>query len=412
MWLYLPNRTSNYSQEPGGSLSLSDSQCQRLAQSAMWRSTFRRPESWRRAFEKDASMTLLSGVTCEPSTADAFVDEWLESLEDSPAPTCPSPASGLASTGSIPGCGGSTPESFAKFNPDGSLSKTSRQFSIFQQDEPYSENFPKWGLMQSGELFELPTWAPRISENGHSSWPTPIAQDTQNTDPEEFLERKGRAPNGAITSLNIVATNWPTPDANTSTYSNGHMGPNLRELAAMWRTPQSHDAAGGDPTRVNRFGTEHGGRNLADDVTLWRTPDSPGTGGPRNRQGSQGNGHQVTIAEQAEHWMTPNVPNGGRVLPEADVIAKGATADGKRQVGLEMQSRYFRQDQATQNPGDESSSNGRTLRRRLNPAFVCWLMTWPWWWTHPAPISFAPEAMALWLSKARQHLSNCVGGLD
>ena len=41
-------------------------------------------------------------------------------------------------------------------------------------------------------------------------------------------------------------------------------------------------------------------------LDTWRTPDSPGTGGPRNRQHSIGEGHQVTIAEQAEHWKTPH----------------------------------------------------------------------------------------------------------
>jgi hypothetical protein len=65
---------------------------------------------------------------------------------------------------------------------------------------------------------------------------------------------------------------------------------------------------GGDPNRVRRYGTKHGCANLADDVTL---------------------------------WATPNAPNGGRTLPEEDVLAKGATENGKRQVGLEMQARYF-----------------------------------------------------------------------
>jgi hypothetical protein len=41
-----------------------------------------------------------------------------------------------------------------------------------------------------------------------------------------------------------------------------------------------------------------------EEMATWRTPDSAGSGGPRNRQSSIGNGHQVTIAEQAEHWQT------------------------------------------------------------------------------------------------------------
>ena len=36
--------------------------------------------------------------------------------------------------------------------------------------------------------------------------------------------------------------------------------------------------------------------------SCWRTPDAPGAGGPRNRQESMGEGHQTTVAEQAEQW--------------------------------------------------------------------------------------------------------------
>jgi hypothetical protein len=41
-------------------------------------------------------------------------------------------------------------------------------------------------------------------------------------------------------------------------------------------------------------------------------------------------------------WLTPNVPNGGRSVPEALVQSKGMTEDGeKRTVGLESQVKYW-----------------------------------------------------------------------
>ena len=40
-------------------------------------------------------------------------------------------------------------------------------------------------------------------------------------------------------------------------------------------------------------------------------------------------------------WMTPDVPNGGRTLSPEVVARKGATESGKRQVGLENQSRNW-----------------------------------------------------------------------
>lgn len=67
------------------------------------------------------------------------------------------------------------------------------------------------------------------------------------------------------------------------------------------RWPTSVMPSGG---RVTRFA--QGGEPLEMAAEQWRTPDAPGAGGPRNQQESQGQGHQVTIAEQAEHWGTPN----------------------------------------------------------------------------------------------------------
>lgn len=50
----------------------------------------------------------------------------------------------------------------------------------------------------------------------------------------------------------------------------------------------------------------------------------------------------MNIREQVTQWMTPDVPNGGRTLSEADVMSKGQTANGKRQVGLESQTKFWK----------------------------------------------------------------------
>jgi hypothetical protein len=47
--------------------------------------------------------------------------------------------------------------------------------------------------------------------------------------------------------------------------------------------------------------------------------------------------------------------------------------------------------------------------RRLNPAFVDWLMGWPQSWT-AASRACAPEEMASWQSAALRHLFTC--GID
>lgn len=59
--------------------------------------------------------------------------------------------------------------------------------------------------------------------------------------------------------------------------------------------------------------------------------------------------------------------------------------------------------------GRELSPTHRTLPQRLNPAFSCWLMGWPIWWTNPALTSSAKSEMELWRSKLRQRLSDLLG---
>ena len=54
--------------------------------------------------------------------------------------------------------------------------------------------------------------------------------------------------------------------------------------------------------------------------------------------------------------------------------------------------------------GPESSSSDPTSRRRLNPAFACWLMGWPTWWTHPEQINSGASEMALWRCAQQRQL--------
>jgi len=106
------------------------------------------------------------------------------------------------------------------------------------------------------------------------------------------------------------------------------------------KTPEAHLAM---KQRMGERDGTHANRTeitrLAVEVQGWRTPDAPGAGGPRNRQDSRGAGHQVTIAEQAEHWGTPNA---------ADAIAGNRRPDGKRSPGLNTDAAQW------QTPGTDS----------------------------------------------------------
>ncbi len=76
---------------------------------------------------------------------------------------------------------------------------------------------------------------------------------------------------------------------------------------------------------------------------------------------------------------------------------------------LSKQVIYSRPDPMSGSGGDESLSSIPTLPRRLNPAFVSWLMGWPWWWTRPEPISCARAEMESYLSRQRSILSSLLG---
>lgn len=115
---------------------------------------------------------------------------------------------------------------------------------------------------------------------------------------------------------------------------------------------------------------------LVQDVSFWRTPDAPGSGGPRNRQNSLEAGHQVTIAEQAEHWQTPG----------ADSF-RSRGGDRKDEMGLDHLEMDLENDtddslqDRTVSDGEKSSNDIPTLPHRLNPRFVEWLMGFPIGWS-------------------------------
>ncbi len=392
MWLYLPSGISRCSAAAEDSTLLSDSQLQTLAASAAWRTMPRSPAFWRLAWKKGALNLLRSGLTLEPSTADAGVATWMESLGDSRVPICPWPENKQASTESTQGYGGSSPESYAKFNPDGSMSKTSLQCSLFQQDEPYSENFTPAGTMRSGSLFERPMWEPVTRESGFSF--------------------------------------WPTADANTSTYSNGKFGENLREASVSWPTPRSEDAesAGNHPeatdsltgatrlwaspqARDHRSGEtiqEYGNARPLSEQVLWNTPTTsdsthPGGDGPKS-EARRNAGEMLTsdtrLRNQIQAWSTPSSHDGRR--PGSD-----DTSTQGRNLKREAESSPL---VPAIPDGPPSLSDTPSSRPRLSPPFVCWLMGLPWWWTHPEPISFAPLEMRSWRFRAARHLSNLFGG--
>jgi hypothetical protein len=195
--------------------------------------------------------------------------------------------------------GPSSPVSFAYFDPDSCCWKTS-QGTFLSALEQFSETWPDSGTMRNGVAYELRTSGPATSGSGCSLWPiwnTPSTEDYKTDGPAAL----GRYKRGEAMTCDM----------------------RLRNQAQTWPRARREDgeSCGNHPGAVD---------SLTGATKTWRTPDAPGTGGPRNHQGSIGAGHQITIAEQAEHWQTP-----------ATDSFRSRGGDRKDEMGLDQQARFF-----------------------------------------------------------------------
>lgn len=210
---------------------------------------------------------------------------------------------------------------------------------------------------------------------------------------------------------------WATPRARErGTYQREHGDPETEHLtlsgqAELWATPQSGDATRGldlDEARADRGA---GMPNLATQSAQWATPNA--TDGKDRRTSTQG----ATLARDAEFWPTPDaqVMNDGQTLAAREErrereLAKGYNGNGggetlggavqlwptpqagdERATGAEGQQnqRMLTHDAErwpNGRPGPATTPDGllsllppdwSSLRRRLNPKFVEWLMGWP-----------------------------------
>ena len=387
MWLYVPP-TSACSLESLGSTLESPSLFQTLAASCTSSGKSAQPASLRRAWKTGAWKLLRFGPTSARLTDFSFAAEWMESLADSPARTSASLESKPESRENIQDSGSNTSESFAKFNPDGSLSKTSLQFSLFPQEQPYSEGLPKAGSMRSGFLFERPTWERPTAEKEFSCWPTATVGDGESGQTEPNGNRQGGADHE---SLRVATAQWPSPRSEDSECAGNHPGAtdSLTGASKIWKTP--HGMAGMDKT-----GKAGGGGEFALQANQWQMP---ATDSFRSCGGDRKDEMGLDQEARTHFGGTPT----SRDHKDCDVTNSGVATN--HLLGREA-SRFSRLDQPTPSDGETCSTAGPGSRRRLNPAFAAMLMAWPWWWTHPEPIASAQSAMASWRSKVRRHLSN------
>ena len=157
-----------------------------------------------------------SGMTFKPLTEDLGEAVLMSFLEAFPVRTLAAPARAKASKETDLPCGNTWRESLEKFDLDMHTWKTHQ--CLWDEDlQPSSVILPKWGMMQSGVLWERTT-LPRLTsgtESGLSgSWPTPASRDVAGISGSGRQARKGYPADTLPNAVHISqGKSWPTPAA-------------------------------------------------------------------------------------------------------------------------------------------------------------------------------------------------------
>jgi hypothetical protein len=166
----------------------------------------------------------------------------------------------------------------------------------------------------------------------------------------------------------------------------------------MWATPRTITGGGESAERKRELGRdESGGGDLQSQAQNWPTPSA------RDHKGSLQIGirsRTMGTLDEAAEQLWPQAMWGG---------STSGSGNGKNEALITTQAgdatcRSSRPDQATSTPGDASSQSDPTSRRRLNRAFVEWLMGWPEGWTDFGRVETA------W-SHWSQRMRSCLYGL-
>jgi hypothetical protein len=468
MWLYVPSHF--VPEEPQGStldlISLADE----LHRSVMWRGKRRLAKLWLRALQTDRSNRLPYGRISQHSLRLGF-EAWLTShAPDCPANPTPSPENEKAT----PTNGPSGPSSFEWWERCSRTWFSSKMFlSFFNTSDQLAKNYRDWATrLRSRSSSQLRTLGLRIAGSEYSYWPTTrsssgggntsdyngapyrpaLAQWAQSwpSPRTEDGESCGNHPE-ASDSLTGVTRTWHTPQVMLwrSPDAPGHGGIRNRqastgeghqttigEQAEQWQTPaaDSFRSRGGD--RVNEMGLDQQARfwgtpssherthnprevdhgtQLANQASAW---PSPTEGTPNSLRGSgqdpeirREGGHSINLQDAVSTWPSPQsrdyrsgktVENYGNARPLNEAI------ESFRSTSLLAPSPLV----PTIQDGEKYSNAPLGLVRRLNPAFVAWLMGLPWWWTNPEPINSARSETESYLCRQRRLLFYLLGGQD
>jgi len=233
----------------------------------------------------------------------------------------------------------------------------------------------------------------------------------------------------------------------------------LESDSSSWPTATVTDHKAG----AEGYSTESGrlsSTTLTDAIKQWGTPR---VSAYRAAEGGLQRHHRERVKDQSIQWLTPATPSGGRSVPASTVESHGSTQEGKRQVGLESQTKHWPTPAAMMNDGEtfatfdsraeklkEKKINGNGAGRllgpestrftlqalssttpgpewlqtysllsrvwesfelrkslRLNPDFTEWLMGWPPGWSRLGTVE--PSDYNYWETASSRLLQRLVG---
>lgn len=209
-WIYLPNLACSAEQAADclPQPTFSDGGPCAMSNGIGTRSRSSKPESG-----TDTCTTPRYGTTPAPSTGDPGLDSWMCSLRDFRASL--SVLQERDSRRTTPAMGGPQPsEAFAKYDPDSACWRTFQVSFLNHTLAPYSENFPKRGIVIHGIAYRRRKSARTTSGKDSGLWPTPRAKESG-----EYQYSQGDHSKPVLTLLGKVRAN-PARTAGTNSTMN------------------------------------------------------------------------------------------------------------------------------------------------------------------------------------------------
>lgn len=281
-WLYIPGLSETFSPSAQASEASNSESCspshigERLAEaSATWRGNPQQPQAWSHRWKQGGFIRHLSGLTCSPSTLDHGVASFISSLRETHVRITAWPESASG----LMALAFLPPRSVASPKSAGLILSSARTCRGMRADSsrPLSRHWSEWATALRQDYSARPKPETACGASGCLSWPSPMA--------------------GSAGTEDYNA-------AGNSDFSRKAMALADEMLASNWRGPSDISKRGGSQTPEKRM---------------------------------EG-GHSVNLEDQAEHWMGPNVPNGGRSTAHAVQVGRAMVHNGKKvHMGLESQ---------------------------------------------------------------------------